>query len=109
MGGKESGTRKLCGWVIAFENERGKKRVWAKEGESDMKRKGRRRRKEEGEEEEKEEDFRAPFVRTSSHVLCTKEVGQGWKGGGGGGEEEEEEVEKRRFVMPGSRGQLIIS
>ena len=45
MGGKESGTRKLCGWVIAFENERGKKRVWAKEGESDMKRKGRRRRR----------------------------------------------------------------
>lgn len=81
---------------------KGGKGVWAKEGESDMKRR-RRRRKEE--EEEKEEDFRAPFVRTSSHVLCTKEVGQGWKGGGGG----EEEVEKRRFVMPGSRGQLIIS
>ena len=28
---------------------------------------------------------------------------------GGREEEEEEEVEKRRFVMPGSRGQLIIS
>lgn len=96
VGGKE--TRKLCGWVIPFKNRK-------REGREGGVGEGRRKRCEE-EEEEEEEDFRAPFVRTSSHVLCTKEVGQGWKGGGGGGEEE---VEKRRFVMPGSRGQLIIS
>lgn len=65
---------------------------------------------------EEEEIFVAgPFVRTTSHVLCTKDVeGRRWGGVVGTGDEgerkkEDQGAEERRFVMPGSRGQLIIS
>lgn len=84
VGGKE--TRKLCGWVIPFKNRK-------REGREGGVGEGRRKRCEE-EEEEEEEDFRAPFVRTSSHVLCTKRLAKGGR--------EEEEEERRRLRSGGS-------